>query len=433
MHTSASGRVLYASSVGLKDAGKFVAAAVLVLVAGQAARVIPRPSSSEAVTEDRIISKSMDSASELEPHMAATRKGDVAVAWMGVRGGKDGREPTHIGARVSHDQGQTWGPIVRIDSPDRDRAEDPSVTFFQGEPTVTWLGSDAVYSARIGESPVVVAKGALDSTILERPTSVSGGDRLWVAYATQRPGKGEVVTRIELASSADGRVFLNTNVAGDGAQPTVCASGHTVLVAWINGAEVMVAASDDWAKTFTRFVASGANEHVAAETPSCVVDGDDVWISYGASDAVVVARPDVKQSALMDFAVVTHSHDSGKTTFDRANVRPGGKVMHPTLALRPSGALDLVYLTGGADGDKAGRAATHRVVAGSAAKLPRTIHEPVIFASAMDDPAWAGDYFGVASTDKTTLAALTDTRLEITDAGGSGVERHIVIAAIPEE
>jgi hypothetical protein len=51
----------------------------------------------------------------------------------------------------------------------------------------------------------------------------------------------------------------------------------------------------------------------------------------------------------------------------------------------------------------------------------------------MDDPAWAGDYFGVASTDKATLAALVDTRLEISDAGGSGVERHIVIAPIPEE
>ncbi len=419
--------MLYASSVALKDAGKFVAAAVVVLVVGQAARVVPRPPS-DAVTEDRIISKSMESSSEIEPHMAATPKGDVAVAWMGMRGGKDGHEPTHIGARVSHDHGQTWGAIVRMDSPNHDVAGDPTVTFFRGEPTVTWLGSDAVYSARIGETPVVVALAPK----LQRPVSTSGGDHLWVAYALD---SGSAKAGIGLASSADGRAFTKLNIADVGVLPTVCASGRTVVVAWINvttaGIEVMVAASDDYAQRFTRFIASGANEHVAAEAPSCIVDGDDVWIGYGASDAE--SHEAGNKSPLMDFAVVTHSPDGGKTTRDRANVRPGAKIMHPVLALRPSGALDLVYLTGGVDGDKTGRAAAHRVVASGAAKLPRTIHEPVIFASAMDDPAWAGDYFGVASTDKATLAALVDTRLEISDAGGSGVERHIVIAPIPEE
>lgn len=407
---------------------------LVVLAVGQAARAVPHPSSDD-VAEDRVVSRSMDSSSEIEPHMAATPEGDVAVVWMAVRGGKDGNVATHIGSRVSHDRGQTWDAIVEQRSPGGLLAADPTVAYFRGAPHVTWLakgpGIGLVYSAQIGgEAFAVQPDKAPDGAHYYDPHAASGGDRLWIAYRSSSPRNHE--TPILLASSDDGRAFETHEVAGNGDRPTVCAQGKNVVVVWYDATlGVMVAASQDWGATFTRFAASGASEHVVDEIPSCIVDGDDVWIGYGATDSATPDDPN--KNALVDYAVVLRSHDGGKTTRDRSTVRPGAKIMHPALALRASGALDLVYLTGGVDGDKAGRAAAHRVVASGAAKLPRTIREPVIFASPLADPAWGGDYFGVASSDRVTLAAIVDTTLVVSDAGAGGVERHVVIAPIPEE
>ena len=233
-----------------------------------------------------------------------------------------------------------------------------------------------------------------------------------------------------LASSADGTSFESQSLSDGGEAPTVCASGDRVVVAWTDpSAGVTVAASENRGKSFTRFVASTYREHLTREAPSCVLDDADVFVAYGSLDLAPASTPGVSPA---DYVTVLRSHDGGKTTIERSTVRPGSKMLHPTLSLRSSGILELGYLAGATDGDPRGHFGVASVGVSGQTRPARSLHVPVVFATKRADMAWGGECLGLASTDRVTLAAVVDTVTQLSDAG-VGVERHIVLVPVPEE
>jgi hypothetical protein len=81
--------------------------------------------------------------------------------------------------------------------------------------------------------------------------------------------------------------------------------------------------------------------------------------------------------------------------------------MHPALALA-NGALVVGFYTGARDGDADGSV---RLVATrpKISATSRVVHFPLRFVSRRRDPAWAGDYFGVAAApDGAALVAYVD-------------------------
>jgi len=67
--------------------GKWIGGAVAVVIVGQAARLLPRETSGD-VSEDRIVSRSMESSSEIEPHLAATLRDHPPVLGKKTRDGQ---------------------------------------------------------------------------------------------------------------------------------------------------------------------------------------------------------------------------------------------------------------------------------------------------------------------------------------------------------
>ena len=219
----------------------------------------------------------------------------------------------------------------------------------------------------------------------------------------------------KLAIASDDRTHFSgiTVVHGAtfaGALGSVCADadGGRVFVTYVDpAAGIVLRASDDgvsWPEDRETTV-SRREDHVALEGPLCFVRGDEVLVSYGIS-----ATPaDTGASAILSAVVVARSDDRGKTFASRVVLRDEhGFVMHPQLVRAPSGALELAYFEGRSEGDADG---AFRIMRASTPLRARTLGSPIRFVSRRSDPAWVGDYVGVAlAGDRLYVATIDNAR-----------------------
>jgi hypothetical protein len=383
-------------------------------------------------------------AAELEPHVAAG-PGVLGIAWMGVAHPGEHEAADRIGARVSTDGGKTWGSLEELHSLDGRYAADP-VLVAQPDATLalTWLGFRAnlkaggepydmeVYVARTSrgdkgtphfEAPIAVA-GAQPGAMYDKPWAArTSRGALAVAYRFSVGAKnGVALVRLE-----DKQPPLRRTVAeGDsfaGSLATLCAAVDRPRL-WIPSFDpmggIVLYRSDDegdsWPEA-ARVRVSLASEAVAAEAPLCLSGGDDLWIAYG-----LAARPlDTGSSALMSSLVLVHSRDGGASFDARHEVREeGALLMHPQIVREPSGALDAVYYAGRDEGKTGGLRST-RLDAQGARAASRTVGAPLPFVAQRSDPRWAGDYFGIAWSD----------RLVVAYGDASRGEPHVAFTTLP--
>jgi hypothetical protein len=380
-----------------------------------------------------VLSSSSDSSSQLEPHLAVSGDGVVVVAWMAARPGL----PAVIGARFSRDGGKTWGPVQTLAAPGGRASADPTLAADpRGNVYLAWLGftpdvtggppRDAhVYVARTESegrtfgAPVDVSQGTRRGASVDKPwiTITSAGAAVVAWSYTSAEGNGIAVARspngVDWAKSiVVDRTGLHASL------PFVCAPrrGDRVWLAYLDDdGGVRLYTSDDggvtWPSSRAVTVSTAAErEHVAADSPTCAGEEDDVAVAFGHTKDV----RDGARSPGLDSIVLVRSFDGGRT-FDwrRTLDTSDGLAMHPEILREPDGALDVVYYAGPAGApDTASPAGAVRWarVPHSDAPLtaPRTGREPVRFVRERRDTAWPGDYFGVAWRSNELLVTTID-------------------------
>jgi Neuraminidase (sialidase) len=148
------------------------------------------------------------------------------------------------------------------------------------------------------------------------------------------------------------------------------------------------------AVTVTDPAAAAAAAYAA---PSCVVDGDDVWVSYGLTkDPVDFGFLTVQR---LESIQVAHSADGGKTfeRYDAHDPSAGASFLSPLLALEDGGALDLTYIAGKQKGDTAATVRRSRSTDGGKTWCGSVVvHAPITFETSLTQPTSLSRRHGLA-------------------------------------
>ncbi|MGO8993439.1 MAG: sialidase family protein [Polyangiaceae bacterium] len=362
-----------------------------------------------------VLSQSLETAAQIEPSLAVTSDGKVAIAWMSAVGERS----SVIGLRFSSDGGTTWGAVKKISSPDGRTASDPVIKADQnGVFYVAWraTGPDGtggtpdshIYVARseasdagssAGEvlgAPVDVTDHMRGGARLARPSlAVTGTGAIVVAWSYTSPlGDGIAVARSEDGKSWTKSIVIERiELRATLPFATASAHGNRVWVTYLDSeAGVRLRASEDGGATWSP--ARGATvsapedrKRIGVDTPVCVGDADDVAVAYGlVHDANATA---------LDTIVIAKSSDGGRT-FDERRTLEGGSMsmMHPALAREPDGALDLAFYATGATPDTGALRWLHAERDRSPLGPSKVARASFRFEPATEAHNWPGAYFG---------------------------------------
>ena len=362
-----------------------------------------------------IVSMSAATTSEHEPHLARSASGALAVVWMGYAT----NVATSIGYVLSPDGGATWPTPQALVSPSGNRSADPSVVadacggFHLSFLVYTQTGTSSPQDTR-----VYVASAAPGATAFGEPRQVSaapaGLDKPWIAVT---PRGALLVCHassggVACARSVDGASWQPSKVMGTGGDvelPFVCTSGDDarVYVAYMTFAGPRLSWSDDdgasWPASASRAVSAPGETSVGVlETPSCVVAGGELVVSYGVSTDPMPASTSPRLSAIR----LARSVDRGATFASYGTLSvPGTSFLHPTLARDGDGTLHLAYYQGVADGDLMGAFTYARAASGTLSFSTGTALTPLAFTTSRGAPPWHGDYGGLITQDGALWAA----------------------------
>ena len=401
--------------------------ATLALCGGAALRV--RHAAKVAQLRAGDVSRSTRTVAEVDPHVTIGEGGLAAVSFMGVSSVEgEGDAARFIGVRTSLDRGVRWGDVQELRSPDGRFATDSMLASDgRGGLVCTWLGFHQriarggepydleVYIARADPSgafgaPLHVSAGVRGSDKflrMDKPWTARLGDG---ALATSYRVEGAFGARIQVSRTRDARTFEHTTVEEarpfGGTLATICGEpkGPRAWVAWVDAshgtsAEVVLRASDDLAVTFPderRVVVTAEGEHAVVEAPQCVADADALFVAYGVGSL----PPDDSSSAAYDALVVARSRDGGRTFDARWKVQErGSMLLHPALALLPSGDLGVLALVGSADGDTHGSVRRFTLGRDGTPRGPSiTVQEGVrLVRKRAPLQGWSGDFLGFAA------------------------------------
>jgi hypothetical protein len=367
----------------------------------------------------QLISESADSVMEAETHLAVTPAGVAAVAWISIPAGAQAA----IGTTFSLDGGATWTPPIAVSSPDGRDASDPVLVV---EPAggfyLTWVGFYRDGAGNPSDMHVYVAHAPIGATSFGAPVAVSAPDpnafydKPWIAMTS----KGTAVVTysrqsgselsLVAARSTDGQSWQESIIATDPfgtsyrnlAYPCASRNADRLYVTYPRAGQfgveaISLAWSDDQGATWSSEmdVANAPQEPLAYEDPTCVAEGDDLWISYGLSQD----PPAVESTALLDAIRVVHSKDAGASVDVRLyahDVAAGQFYLLPAMTREDDGSLDVLYYAGDGDGQP-GTIRRARMPAGAGAFGPSVVVDaPLTFNVQRSSPLWLGDYVGLA-------------------------------------
>jgi hypothetical protein len=342
--------------------------------------------------------------SESETSIAVAPSGVIAVAWINV-----GTKPS-IGYTFSTDRGKTWLPPAVASPSDALNYADPTVVpGSDGSFYLAFVGYDAAFAM----GRVMLARAAPQATKFDAPVLVSPAGNtgpfdkpviaitksqaVLVSY-TDYSSASIVVARSINAATFTHTVAVKTDI-GSLAMACPDPTGGRVWLTYQGLGHVGITWSDDDAVTFPAANHSTANLKaeslvLSTESPSCVGEGQDLWVAYGLSvDAVDPAKVDPKDYALR----VAHSVDGGRTFAAHVDAAAAKYVLEPTLALEPGGALDLAYYAGKADNDpEASWRFVRSVDGGHSFGAAVVLETPLTLDVHLATSTWIGDYGGLA-------------------------------------
>lgn len=358
------------------------------------------------------ISASSATVLEAEPHVAATSDGRVAVAWIGIE--KTGS--SFIGYAFSKDYGTTWTPPQKTMQPANLQSTDPVMAAdAAGNIYLTWLaylpGNPAPTSMRLNVAKAGPGATAFGPAVIAHAAGANSYDKPWITITkkgtivvTHTESDSMTFSNATLVASKDG-VTWNAPVTLPGASIrgliSVCASASTprlYATYVIEGGASLIGLqwSDDEGVTWSKEVLVSGADMVGYDGPTCVADGNDVWVSYEIGSGTITASTYQQMTQVR----VARSKDGGATfaaAVDAHDPALGKLFLHPTLALEGNGTLDVVYYSGAKPDDLGGRLLLGQSTDHGATFGPGTVeHMPVGLDLHRDNGGWVGDYLGVA-------------------------------------
>ena len=387
---------------------------------------------------------SLDGASkfEVEPFFVA-RQGDIAIAWEAS--GCD--DLTRVGY-TRRDSAGAFDKPRYLASPNGQMAS--NVTLARdgaGSLFVAWAswtpGPDPAQphvqasdihiqfarwpaSANGFETPVELSEPITDSLYDKPWMIVTADDVIVISYSDLRRGGILSVTSTDGGTSFH-RAVVDPTMANLSA---TCPDGRPggAFVTYFATRSIRVAHTADGGITWSPPVATAvldASGAVASQDPTCVANGDEVWISYGRTHDgydVPVARLSAVHVAHMSLGAPTPDRDvtaldgadSGRAIFDAGGAQGDGGItqgflLFPQLALRSDGTLGLAAYR--AAGEGIGAAA---LVSVASADRGLSFGNATTFAMGLTPslqrhvPDWLGDYFGWGPTAAGLGAAFVD-------------------------
>ena len=250
--------------------------------------------------------------------------------------------------------------------------------------------------------------------------AVTAGGVLLVVYRYEVWGHAGIA----VARSENGLDFQRETVVEGpgfgGTLPSICtaSSGEQAFVVYVDpNVGVVARGSLDGVRFPITAVVSRPNEPVAIEGPSCVLQGEDVWVSYGTTD-----RPfDSGASSPLDAIAVARSSDSGRRFGETItlDLHRAQHALHPRLVRRAVGAVpEVVSYRAREEGDPRGGLFLDRLTAEGGVTLASSLR----FVLRRDDPAWMGDYLGVTTSAAGSFAAYVDN---------GGARARVVLTRLP--
>jgi hypothetical protein len=385
-----------------------------------------------------VVSQSSASDFETDPQIAAAEGGFLAIVWMGGRG----TDATHIGYTLSADSGASWSEPAQIVSPDGDSLSRPDVTNDRfGNFYLTYL------SHRRGSEggKVYVAKAATGATSFGAPVVVSEPDTHGI-YDTPRISRTRTgmflvaytqiingISSLVSATSKDAEEWTRVFVAPDDdrhrVMPYPCAArvaGSTPGRTWIahlREARLLVRWSDDDGVTWPG--ENAVDDDVqgrVAHPPTCVAQGDEIWITYGISNDGQ-AKPSRPRRLV---AIRTaYSSDGGENFELHAPVHDPEAAAYfgiPQTAIEDSDAVNLIYYTGQGFNDGVGTFRRARwtlaaLAAQADAGVPdggelglssALVQSPITFAASRESRKWVGDHVGLVFQEGKIYGSFVD-------------------------
>jgi hypothetical protein len=383
------------------------------------------------VTEG-VISESTQSAYETDPQMDVNGS-VVAVVWTARFAAGD---PGRIGYVISTDGGASFSEPQVIASENGESYERPDVVVDNGGTVhVGFIGHKRIG----GGAAIYVATAQGGATTLGEPEAITADDmqmdprffgpprltltntvRLVVAY-TETVGTTyelRVATREQTGTEWTIQEMQQGNNVN---HPTPCSAANTMMgntyLAYQNGGRVTLLRSEDNGDTWNGTQASEDGDSLSG-LPSCVAEGDNVWVSYG-----------VRGNIGLEQIKVAYSSDGGETIQDVGVVSdPDADALFALhqLAVQAPETGHLVYYNGAGLGDKGG---SLRRVQFSPANLEApmeppmpddpppglpsvVVAEPITMALVSDDDKWLGRGIGLDYEASNLYVAYVDNQTD---------------------
>jgi hypothetical protein len=362
-----------------------------------------------------IVSKTVDNQWELETEVTVAPNGrDAFAIWMiaslGFR--------YDLGYALSHDGGATWSAPRRVPAAP-DQGVNACVTAdADGHFHLVWLEAPKSGRRRVMAASYLESGDAFTvPKEISDPNGPPAVDKPWIL--AQKDGSLLVAygsdsgSALFVARSVDrGATWTRAPYAPDGTLRNVvfpCATDRRLHIAYLIPGGVELITSEDFGVTFSAPVRVDAPSDAAAfEPPSCVADGDDVWVAYGSGGGL----GSVYLMALLDGVTVAHSTDGGRSVRARVratDAREGAHYMLPRLARTEAGALALGYYAAPSAGSE-GRFRVAFSPRGDAWTARVTAAKPLVVQPRRDAFDSLGDYVGMTGRGQGTgvLVAFAD-------------------------
>lgn len=365
----------------------------------------------DAPTTEGVISENPGSSYETDPRLSVNGE-VVAVAWTGRAAPS---APATVGYAISTNGGATFEEAQNIVSSELDSFQAPDISVDNGgNAYVVFLGHPrsaggaTVYFASSNggttfSEPVAITDTETVSYFGRPSLTLTNTNRIVVAYTETVGTTAELRVATREQTGSEWTIQQLSQGGPNHAFPTPCAAaetlmGRTYLVELVQG-RISLLRSDDNGDTWNGIQASQDGDQVRGR-PSCVAQGDHVWVSYGTSGDT--GLEEIK---------VAYSPDGGETIMDVGvvsdpEIRPVF-ALHQ-LAVEPPETGHLIYYNGAGLADQG---ATLRRVRFSPTNLMQEppilpddpppglpsvlVHEPVTLQLVEDDVRWLGDGVGL--------------------------------------